>query len=327
MRLRLSLAVAAVFGFVALAQAEPLNVKQVGAGAKWVVQVDVDAAHNSIVLKNVHEKILKEHPEAAVILAGIREVWKFDCQKDLHGLTFWGEQLKKDTGVVLVHAKFGQKLQEYLEGKAEAAPDHKEAKYGKYVLHSWTHDKGRKHQRSMTGAFYGSDILIFGGTVDEVKAALDVLDGAKPSLSGSSPLAMATAPGAILVARVIGIAEADLPHKHPLAKQIDGMAMAAGEYQGESFFDMKLKLKQPELVQQMKAVVEGIRAVALIARGDDAEAVKLISPLKATAEGNVLSIEWRAPAEAVWAHAQKMCAKMKEHHAKLKAHWEKMKGH
>ena len=70
----------------------------------------------------------------------------------------------------------------------------------------------------------------------------------------------------------------------------------------------------------MKAVVEGVRAIALILHGDDAEAVKLISPLKVAAEGNVLSIEWRAPAETVWAHAQKMCAKMK-------AHMEKMKGH
>ncbi len=324
MRVHLSLAVVAVFGLVALAQAEPLNLKQVSAGAKWVAQVDVDAAHASIVLKNAREKFLSDHPEAQVILAGIREVWKFDCQKDLHGLTFYGEKLKKDTGVVLVHAQRDEKLSNLLVEKAKAAADHQETAYGKYTLYTWTHDKGRKHQRSMTGVFYGTDILIFAASIDEAKAALDVLDGTKPSLAGTdSPLAAAVPPGAILVARAIGIADADLPHKHPLAKQIDALALAVGEYQGESFFDAKLTVKQPELAQTMKAVVEGVQAIATIVHADDAEAMKLISPLKVAAEGNVLSIEWRAPAETVWAHAQKMCEKMKAHMEKMKGHWGK----
>jgi len=314
-----------VLGLVALAQAEPLSLKQVAADAKWVAQVDVDAAQASIVLKNAREQLMKEHPQAEVILAGIREVWKFDPRTDLHGLTFYGEKLKKDTGVVLVHAKLDQNL---LLEKAKAAPDHQATAYGKYELHTWTHAKGTKHQRSMTGAFYGPDILIFGASIDEVKAALDVLDGTKPSLATAdqtvaNPLTGAVPPGAILVARAIGIAEADLPHKCPLAKQIEGLALVVGEYQGDSFFDAKLTMKQPELAQQMKAVVEGLRGIAMILHGDDADAVKLLSSLKITAEGNVLSVEWRAPAETVWAHAQKMCAKMKEHREKMKAHQEK----
>jgi hypothetical protein len=81
-----------------------------------------------------------------------------------------------------------------------------------------------------------------------------------------------------------------------------------------------MKLKQPELAQQMKAVAEGMKGIALILHAEDADAVKLISPLKAAAEGGVLSVEWRAPAELVWTHAQKMCKEMK-------AHMEKMKGH
>jgi hypothetical protein len=305
--------VAAVLGLAVSARAEPLNLKQVAADAKWVAQVDVDAAHASVVLKNARQQFLKQHPQAEVILAGIRAVWKFDPLTDLHGLTFYGAKLKKDTGVVLVHAKLDQNL---LLEKANAAVDHQAAAYGKYELHTWTHAKGTKHQRSMTGAFYGPDILIFGASIDEVKAALDVLDGTKPSLATAdqtvaNPLAAAPPPGAILVARAIGIAEADLPHKHPLAKQIESLSLAVGERQGESCFDAKLTLKQPELAQQVKAVVEGVRAIAMIVHGDDDEAVKLLGPLKVAAEGNVLSLEWRAPAETVWAHAQKMCEKMK----------------
>ncbi|MEN6450759.1 MAG: hypothetical protein ABFC96_09725, partial [Thermoguttaceae bacterium] len=236
---------------------------------------------------------------------------KFDPQTDLHGVTFYGEQLKKDTGVALVNAKRDEKLSAMLVDRAKAAPDYQATTYGKYELHSWTHDKGTRHQRGMTGAFYGPDIVVFGTSVDEVKAALDVLGGTKPSLAADSPLAAAVPQGAMLVVRAIGVADADLPHQHPLAKQVDSVSLAAGEYQGESFVDAKMTVKKPELAQQMKTVIDGIRGVVMIVHADDENLMKLISPLKVTAEGNVLSIEGRAPADSVWAQAQKMCKKAK----------------
>jgi hypothetical protein len=118
--------------------------KQVAAGAKWVAQVDLDAAHASTVLKNAYEKMIKEHPGAEVMLAGIRGVWKFDLRTDLHGLTFYGEQLKKDTGVVLVHATRDENVSNLLVEKAKTAPGYQAISYGKHELHTWTHAKGRK---------------------------------------------------------------------------------------------------------------------------------------------------------------------------------------
>ncbi|MCE5268903.1 MAG: hypothetical protein LLG00_13575 [Planctomycetaceae bacterium] len=314
MRKLVSLALATIFGVAGSAQAAPLSLKQVSAGAKWLAQVDVDAAHGSLVVKNARNEFLKQHPGAEVVLAGIKDVWKFDPQTDLHGLTFYGEQLKNDNGVVLVHAKRDEAISNRLVEKAKAAPDHQVTTYGKYELHSWTHDKGARHERSMTGAFYGSDIVVFGLSVDAVKAALDVLDGTKPSLEGTdSPLAATVPPGAILVARAINVSEAELPHKHPLAKQIDTLSLVVGEYKGDSFLDAKLTVKKPELAQQMKSVIEGARGIFLIVHSDDPEGVKLVSPLKVAAEGNLLSVEWRASAELVWARAQKMCEQMKTH--------------
>ena len=43
MRSTLALAVAVVLGFVAVVRAEPLDLKQVSADAKWAAHLDVDA--------------------------------------------------------------------------------------------------------------------------------------------------------------------------------------------------------------------------------------------------------------------------------------------
>ncbi|MEN6450570.1 MAG: hypothetical protein ABFC96_08775, partial [Thermoguttaceae bacterium] len=72
MRFYLGLALAAMFGVAASVQAAPLNPKQVSAAAKWVAQVDFDAAHDSVVVKNAREQFLKKNPNIEIILAGVR---------------------------------------------------------------------------------------------------------------------------------------------------------------------------------------------------------------------------------------------------------------
>jgi len=310
MRVALRLAMAAVlsFGLAGLAPAEPLDLKQVAADAKWVAHVDVDAMRASTVLQKAHEQMLKKHPEAEKHLAKVREMWKFNPCTDMHGATFYDTQIKKGSGIAIVYAKVDQRLM--LE-KAKQAPEHRAVTYGKYELHSWTHAKGSKHQRSMTGTFYKPDVLVFGNSVEAVTAALDVLDGAKANIAGKDgPLAAKVPPGTMFVARAVGLSQADLPCKSPLAKQVDTLTMAAGENHGESFLEGRLGVKQPEIAQQMKAVVEGFRAMAAITHGSDADAMKLLSALKVTAADKTITVEWRAPAEAVWAHVRKMSEKM-----------------
>ncbi len=306
MRVYLGLAIAVVLGLAGTLRAEPLNLEQVAANAKWVAHVDVDAMWTSTVIQKTREQWMQIHPGAEVLLAGIREVWKFDPRTDLHDMTFYGEQLKKDTGVAIVHAKVDQQL---LLEKAKNIPEHQVSAYGKYELYTWKHKhlKGPKHGRMMTGVFYKPDVIVF-GSLDEVKAALDVLDGAKPNLAGKdSPLAAAVPPGAMFLARVVGLADADaLPCKFPIIKQTESLALAVGEKEGESFFTGRMTVKNAELAKQMKVVVEGVRAMAVMVHGGDSKALEIIDALKVDVDGKVVEIECRAPAEKVWTFLKKM---------------------
>ncbi len=307
----MGLAIAVVLGFVAVVRAEPLDLKQVAADAKWAAHLDLDALHASSLLEKARQHWLQKHPEAEVHLALLREVWKFNPCTDLHGITIYGRQIKKDTGVAIVRAKVDQNL---LLEKAKLAPDHRVSAYGKYELHSWLHAKGSKHERGMTGTFYKPDVMIFGASADEVMAALDVLDGTKPSFAGKeSGLDLSIPPGAILVAGATGLADIELPCKSPLAKQADALVLAIGENQGEVFVMGQLIVKQAEIAQQIKTVLEGGLALAVLAHSGDADAIKMVNAVKVAATDKAVSVEGRASVDAVWAQVQKAMAKKAAH--------------
>jgi hypothetical protein len=140
-----------------------------------------------------------------------------------------------------------------------------------------------------------------------VSAALDVLDGKKPSIAGKdTPLAGAIPPGAIFVGRAVDLADAKLPYKSVLVKEIESLLVTTGQHEGESFASIKLTTKKADAVEQMKAVVDGARAAALLANTKNPQGAKLIEAVKVTVSDNVLGIEWRAPSDAVFAELQKI---------------------
>ncbi len=309
MRKQMCLALAAVFGLAGLLRAEPLQPKQISANAKWVVHIDVDALRTTVFAFKAADQVRQHFPDAEWHLDRVRAEWMFDPCTDIHGLTFYGERLEKDTGVVLVHVNIDHKV---LLEKAKQAPDYRVSKYGAHELHTWTHAKGSKHQRDVTGAFFGRDIVIFGGSTAEVMAALDVLDGTKPNLAGTqSPLVASVPQGATFVARVVGLADAKLPCKSPVVKQIDAFSLALGEAQGESFFAVELKVKKPELAEQMRIAAEGFRALAMIGATDDQQALQMLQALKISSSADAVRAEWRYSAEELWNRMEKECERMK----------------
>ena len=258
MRVCFGLAIVAVLGFAGLLRAEPLDVKQINADAKWAVHVDFDAARGSTVLQNAYQLLSEKHPELEQRLGEAREKWQFD-PAGLHDVTFYGEQFKKHEGVAIVHATVNE--QALLE-KAKQAPNHQVSNHGKYELHTWTHAAGSKHERSMTGTFFKPDVLVFGSSEAEVGAALDVLDGTKPNVADKLPSLVGTIPpGTILFAGARDVSEINVPAKSPaapVAKQADSLLLSIGENDGKSFVSAMLNVKQADAAQQLKTIVEGL---------------------------------------------------------------------
>ena len=252
----LGMAMAVVLGLAAIGRAEPIELKQVAADAKWVMHVDVDALWASPVVQKAYRKGLEMHPDAEKKMDMVCGMVGMDPRKDLHGVTVYGKDTNKEHGVMIVHANVNQTL---LLAMVAKAPDHKATSYGSYELHSWTHKGWKKESHTVTGVFYKPNIMVFAGCDEAVKAALDVLDGKSAGITGKeSPLAGRTLPGSIFVARASAI---DPKTRCPVLKQAESFRVALGENKGESFYRARLVMKSTEAVDQVKAITEGFRAL------------------------------------------------------------------
>jgi hypothetical protein len=197
--------------------------------------------------------------------------------------------------VAIIHAKVDQKL---LLDMVKANPGYKVSAYGKHELHAWLKD-GTKPQNA---AFFKPDMIVFGATADELKAALDVLDGTKPGVSGEGdPMP----PGLILVAKARDLSEANLHPESPLSKQIDSAVLMVGENQGELFVHASLNVKDAEIAKHIKAVADGVLSFATLAKIDDADAMKLIGAVKVTQADKSITVEGKTSVDLLWALLQK----------------------
>jgi hypothetical protein len=314
---KIGLGLALLVGLAALTQAAPLDLKNVPADAKWLVHVDVDAIRASTVAKQVWHKGLEMHKDAEKHLAQLHDRLGLDIRHDLHGVTLYGKKFVEHTGVAIVNAKMDQKL---LLDKAAKAPDHKVTKFGSYDLHSWT-AKHHGHTRTVWGAFYKPDWLVFASSEGELKAALERLDGNGPELDKHSPLAGRVRPGATFLARAVGLAESDLPTRCVVAKQVESARVSMGEHEGESFFYAKIVFNSAETADQVRAVVEGFKALAGLHTGDDPQAKKLVDALHVTLRDRTLRLHWTAAAGDVWQQIEKHAKWMAEHHGKTGWPW------
>ena len=75
-------------------------------------------------------------------------------------------------------------------------------------------------------------------------------------------------------------------------------------------------MKSPAAVDQVKAIVEGFRAVVSLTHASDAQAMKLLNGLKVSSEGTKLNVRWMPSADDVWAAIEKAAKTWAEHKAK-----------
>ncbi|MEN6496469.1 MAG: hypothetical protein ABFD16_19460 [Thermoguttaceae bacterium] len=302
--------VALLLGWAAVAQAGPLNFKQIPDDAKWLAHVDVDAMRESVVVRRFYEDCIMKHGQDKHFEA-VQHQFGFDPRTDLHGITFYGPKVCKDEGVLILHADVDK---EGLLQKAERAPEHAVADHGSYKIHSWMHRKG-KHEHKVAGTFFSNNVLVFGNNVDVVKKALDVLDGKAPSLDGKkdSPLAQALPAGTMFVARAVGLSEADSVCKSPLVKKSQWLSLVKGEHSGEVFTDGTLVTDSKEIAEQVKQVVEGLRAMALLQHSDK-DLQGLINELKVSVDGKTVKIAFHASADSVASKVEKVCDELVKMH-------------
>jgi hypothetical protein len=304
----------APFAFAALAlatvavPAAPFQSKNIAAGAKWVIHVDVDAIRDSKIVKKAFATcpILKN---SGMVFDMIRDKAGIDLRKDLHGITLYGPDSDKKHAVAIVFATVNKTL---LTEKAQKAADHKLTRRGGIEIHSWTAKHFGKTEPG-AGAFYKDDAIVFAADVDGVSKAIDVLSGKSPG--NSNPLLTGTVRGATVIVRA-----AEIPDNVncPILKQVKSFRVALGENDGKSFARKRIIMKTPEAAQQVKAVNDGFKALMSLYFADDADMMKIVEGSTSTLRGSTVTVRWEAPVEDVWNAMEKLAKKVEAHIKKMK---------
>jgi hypothetical protein len=305
------------------AMAAPLDLKQVAADSKWLAHVDVDALRASTVVRNAWHAATEKHKDiqAKLILAG--GMLGMDLTKDIHGLTFYGKTIGKPQGVVIVAGQFDPTR---LAALGAILPGRELATHGDYKIASWKHDC-HGHPCTTAGTMRGKDQIVMAGSVDDLKAALDVLDGKAAGLTADSPLAGNAPPGTSFLLRVQGIKDADLPCKIPLVKETESFRMVAGEQNGQSFIRTRHTMTDPSVAALALQVVEGRKAEAALLLPDELGR-KFMAAMAPKVEGSTITVLWSASADEVWQEVQKIEKLIEKHRARHKEHsYNQHKGH
>ncbi len=293
---------AAVLAMPGVAQAAGLDLGEVPAAATWLVHLDADAARASLVATKAFEKFMATNPAAEKQFAAFCLQIGCDLRQKLHGITFYGKKIGNSEVVLVVRAEVDQKR---LLTVIPYAPDYRKTPHRAYEIHSWTDAKGQKNEHTVVGVFFKPQALVLAPSVEAAKTALDVIDGKAPRLAGhGSPLAAAVPTGAVVVARAVGLGEAGLPFKSPLVTESQTCCVAVGEHEGASFVEGRLTMKTAEIAQQIKAIIEGARALAEVQRSSDPQTVKLLGKLRVEAAEKTVTCQFRAPAAEVWPQAE-----------------------
>jgi hypothetical protein len=296
----LGASVVLLFGLTALAQAKPLDLNHVPADVQWVAHMDVDAMRASPVIEKAFQAASEEWPDQ---LEGhmdrLHDEFGLDLQNGLHSITVYGKQLGEPTGVLIANVDVNKEL---LEWNMKDAPGYSGTTHGKHTLHSWT-----DHHGPMTGVFYTPTTLVFGRSVADVSAALDVLDGKSASLATKKSSLSAKLPeNAMFVGRAVGVAESTIPSdESPLVKQTESIAVAFGINGDEVWLDADLVAKSAETAPLFKHVLDGARDMAILEFGANNPAMsKLLNTFTLNISGKSVNARWRAPADELWTQAE-----------------------
>jgi hypothetical protein len=264
------------------------------ADVRWFVHVDLDAARQSEVGKTVRSlwlsKAVPEH-----WLEEFRDATGADAVSDFHGVTVFNNSFEPNQGVGIIRGAVDQAR---VLALVSGLPDHRTERHGSYELHLWT---DTQTERTSAGAFHDKNTVVLGSDPDAVRAELDLLDGKGKALVGEhSPFAEPAPAGAFVELGARGLSSArDLPFESPIVKQCQDLSISLGEKDGRTFLHGRLVINSAEVAGQVRALLDGMRAFAMLKARENATTMKLLSAVQVTADDRAVRVDWDAANEDV----------------------------
>ena len=275
------------------AQAGSFKTADVASEAKWVVHLDVDKFLASRIGQLLTDPAA--NPEMQKKLADFQAIFGCDLLKSIQGITLYGVDADNENAVAVARSTAPQAT---VEALIRQSATYQGRQYNGRTIHYWTEER---HGRPMAAAFQSPTVVVAGGSVDGVKAALDVLDGKRTNMSDGKGLKVPditdssffTAFGERPAADVGIVPEA------AVLQSCDWLAMTAGETAGNVELSLKLGSAIAGNNAQIEQVVRGMLAFMTLAKERDPALAEVAAAFKVASDTTGVYVAFSLPADKV----------------------------
>lgn len=279
--------------FPGVTLAGPVQPEQIPADASWFGHFNMDAVRAIPGFEGWMDQCAS-HPGIQARLAAWTDKFGLNPREDLLGVTLFSSHYAGGTGVALIHVRALDR-DKLLAALAQHHPDFVTATHGSRTLYSWT-ARDRRGEKQLTGAFGNEQTLVIGTGTEEVKRALDTLDGKKPAQPGTSPLLAGAAPNALFVARGVGVTADDrAATRCPVLRSSEGAFVQWQQADGMLSGEYHFEATDAEKARAFQTVVDGMVALAKLRGGNSQPVARLLEGLTYSANGSRFDLTWEAP--------------------------------
>jgi hypothetical protein len=268
-------------GFVS---AGPMVPKDLRSDTKWFGHVDFEAVRSLKLLQDFKDKC-PVYQKCQAKMQELAKKLEMNPMEDVLGATLYSNRYGGHVGVCLVYVKKldQQKMVSLLK---EKHPDYKTSEYGSRTLYLWT-VKHHGKKTDLTGTFANDKLIVIGDIDEQVKAALDVLDGRIPGLAMDAPILKGIPTKALFASRGINVPEDyRKTTKCPVMHNCKAATAVWTEKGGQITGRYEFATDSEETAKNFKAIVDGLKAMGELQCGNIPAAKKVMDGLKCSAKGD-----------------------------------------
>ncbi len=299
------------------ASAGPIVPKDIGSDAKWFGHVNFEAIRSLKLVQELKDKC-PIHQQCQAKMQELAKKLGMNPMEDVLGATLYSNRYGGHVGVCLVYVKKldQQKMVSLLK---EKHPDYKTTEYGSRTLYIWT-VKHHGKKIDLTGTFANDKLIVIGDIDEQVKAALDVLDGKIPGLAKDAALLKGIAKNALLASRAIDVSEDyRKTARCPVLQNCKAAMVIWAEKDGQITGEYEFTTDSEQTAKNFKAIVDGLKAMGELRCGNIPAIKKVMDGLKCSAKGDSFTATFTtstADAESAVKAVmeQKMCPLCKKEH-------------
>jgi hypothetical protein len=289
---RLALVTAILLLLAGFASAGPIVPKDIGAGAKWFGHVDFEAIRSMKLVQDLKDKC-PVHKQCQAKVEELAKKLGMNPMEDILGATLYSDRYGGQLGVVLVYVKTLNR-ERMVNCLHEKHPDYKTAEYGSRLLYSWT-DGHHGKTMELTGTFASDTLIVIGAGAEQVKSALDVLDGRKPGLGKDSPLIAGIPATALFASRGIDVSEDYRQETRCPVLRNCKAASAIWSVNGEQITGKyEFATESAETAKNFKAIVDGFMALGQLRYSGIPAVKKVMDGLKVEVSGESFTATFTA---------------------------------